>query len=49
MSGPMCGPTLDPRPKSWKSVSVPKGGNATPMENVGGGERCTYRDNGILC
>ena len=24
MSCPMCGPALEPRPKSWQSMSVPE-------------------------
>ena len=34
MSGPMCGPAWDPRPKSWQSVSVPESVDETqPLEN----------------
>ena len=37
MLGPMCGPALDPRPKSWQSVSVPKSVDETqPLEKNGG-------------
>ena len=33
MSGRMCGPALDPRPKSWQSVSVPESVRETqPLE-----------------
>ena len=35
MPGPMCGPTLDPRPKSWKFVSVSESMEETqPPEKI---------------
>ena len=52
MSGPMCGPALDPRPKSLKFRVDPKicGGNETPRKKFGVGERCTHpEDDDILC
>ena len=45
MSGPMSGPALDPRLKSWQSVSVPKSVDETqpPEKQLGAGSVALIR------
>ena len=51
MSGPMCGPVLDPDRKAGSPCWSPNlWTKRNPWKKIGGGQRCTYpEDNDILC
>ena len=51
MSGPMCGPALDPDQKAGSPCRSPNPGRKDhPQKEIWGGDRCIYLgDNDILC